>query len=173
MWAESDQTKYSTEVLKRPISLKFYKNYKNFTSVVRQRNYHQQKSGYELQRPETQTDCVSSFPGDVSGRRFVRSAARRPAERRAGPSRCHFGGIASGNGSVSRRGIIASLVDDSRFLSGFVRCALCGIAHHRRRPRTPRIARFSRRQPCQHRAANMKGTPDGFWGSELMPFLFP
>jgi len=32
---ESDQTKYCTEGLKRPISLKFYRN---FTSVTRQRN---------------------------------------------------------------------------------------------------------------------------------------
>lgn len=58
LWVESDQTKYCTEVLKRPISLKFYRN---FTSVSRQRNHHQQKSGYEqLQRPATQTNCVSS-----------------------------------------------------------------------------------------------------------------
>src|SRR5215469_13863141 len=31
LWVESDQTKYCTEVLKRPISLKFYRN---FTSVI-------------------------------------------------------------------------------------------------------------------------------------------
>ena len=37
--------KYCTKVLKGPISLKFYRN---FTSVSRQRNHHQQKSGYEL-----------------------------------------------------------------------------------------------------------------------------
>src|SRR6516165_11491711 len=31
LWVESDQTKYRTEVPKRPISLKFYRN---FTSVI-------------------------------------------------------------------------------------------------------------------------------------------
>jgi hypothetical protein len=47
-----DQPKYCTEVLKRPISLKFYRN---FTPVIRQRHHHQQKSGCkQLQRPGTQ-----------------------------------------------------------------------------------------------------------------------
>src|SRR5215469_11053505 len=58
LWVESDQTKYCTEVLKRPISLKFYRN---FTSVIDNAIITRQKSGYEqLQRPGTQTNCVSS-----------------------------------------------------------------------------------------------------------------